>query len=77
SGGVSFGTGSIQITVRNHVTDAAISGCSAYSRTANGVYVQKTAVTGKTITISFVVSNTGALQAMSTYTGRVGVTFYA
>jgi hypothetical protein len=77
SGGIAFGTGSIQITVRNHVTDAAIAGCTVYSRAANGVYVQKTAVTGKVITMSFVVSSTGSLQSMSTYTGRVGVTFYA
>ena len=77
SGGIAFGSGSIQVTVRNHVTDVAIAGCAAYSRTANGVIVQKTAVTGKVITLSFVVTSTGALQTMSTYTGRVGVTFYA
>ncbi|EAC1827908.1 hypothetical protein K6054_003180 [Escherichia coli] len=77
SGGIAFGTGSVQVTVRNHVTDEAIAGCIAYTRTANGVMVQKTAVTGKIITLSFVVSSSGALQPMSQYTGRVGITFYA
>lgn len=71
-GGIAFGTDSVQIMVRNHVTDAAIDGCTVYSRAANGVYVQKTAVSGKTITMSFVVSSTGALQNMSTYTGQEG-----
>lgn len=77
SGGIAFGTGSVLVTVRNHVTDEAIAGCIAYTRTANGVMVQKTAVTGKIITLSFVVSSSGALQPMSQYTGRVGITFYA
>ena len=77
SGGISFGSGFITIALRAHVTDKAVAGCTVYTRTGNGVILTKSAINGKTITINFLVSSTGAAQAMSAYTGRVGVHFYS
>ncbi len=76
SGGISFGNGFITVALRAHVTDRAVAGCTVYTRTSNGVILTKSAINGKTITINFLVSSTGAPQAMSAYTGRVGVSFY-
>jgi hypothetical protein len=77
SGGIPFGNGFITVALRTHVTDRAVSGCTVYTRTGNGVILTKSAINGKTITINFLVSSTGAAQTMSTYTGRVGVNFYS
>ncbi|WP_313355461.1 tail fiber/spike domain-containing protein [Kosakonia cowanii] len=77
SGGISFGNGFITVALRAHVTDKAVAGSMVYTRTGNGVILTKSAINGKTITINFLVSSTGAPQAMSAYTGRVGVSFYS
>ncbi|ELY4831687.1 right-handed parallel beta-helix repeat-containing protein, partial [Cronobacter sakazakii] len=70
SGGISIGNGFITVALRAHVTDRAVAGCTVYTRTSNGVILTKSAINGKTITINFLVSSTGAPQAMSAYTGR-------
>ncbi|ELY6087805.1 hypothetical protein SNQ11_002942 [Cronobacter sakazakii] len=77
SGGITFGTSTITIQFRAHVTQQATVGCSVYSRTANNVSMYKSNIGTKSITISLLNNSTGAAQATSSFTARIGVSFFS
>ncbi|ELY4600370.1 hypothetical protein SM003_003003 [Cronobacter malonaticus] len=77
SGGITFGTSTITIQFRAHVTQQATVGCSIYSRTANNVSMYKSNIGTKSITISLINNSTGATQPTSSFTARIGVSFFA
>ncbi|ELY3738952.1 hypothetical protein SMX82_002341 [Cronobacter sakazakii] len=77
SGGITFGTSTITIQFRAHVTQQATVGCSIYSRTANNVSMYKSNIGTKSITISLLNNSTGAAQATSSFTARIGVSFFS
>lgn len=77
AGGITFGTSSVTIQFRTHVTQSATASCAPYNRTASQTNMAKSVVGTKSITIGFVNAGTGAAQPISSLTARIGVNFFA